>query len=155
MARVTAEALNRCRVGCPQPTNSRGDTRRYIRTEQVLVGSTDPGTGADFALLRVNPDGTPDANFAVGSGLGGAGRQAVFFGDTPGSSLPLSSFFLVDKSSTVQQINLALALGDNLMFTPGVNQVPQSMTVFCRSVLSAPAESTPTTRSPACAAGVW
>ncbi len=40
MARVTAEALNRCRVGCPQPTNSRGDTRRYIRTEQVLVGST-------------------------------------------------------------------------------------------------------------------
>ena len=40
MARVTAEALNRRGVGCPQPTNSRGDTRRYIRTEQVLVGST-------------------------------------------------------------------------------------------------------------------
>ena len=40
MARVTAEALNRCRVGCAQPTNSRGDTRRYIRTEHVLVGST-------------------------------------------------------------------------------------------------------------------
>src|SRR5205809_684241 len=27
MARVTAEALNRCRVGCPQPTNSPGATR--------------------------------------------------------------------------------------------------------------------------------
>ena len=40
MARVTAEALNRRGVGCPQPTNSRGDTRRYIRTEHVLVGST-------------------------------------------------------------------------------------------------------------------
>ena len=40
MAHLTAEALNRRRVGCPQPTNSRGDTRRYIRTEHVLVGST-------------------------------------------------------------------------------------------------------------------
>src|SRR5437660_5031955 len=40
MARVTAEALTRCGVGCPQPPNSRGDTRRYIRTEHVLVGST-------------------------------------------------------------------------------------------------------------------
>ena len=40
MAHLTAEALNRRRVGCPQPTNSRGDTRRYIKTEHVLVGST-------------------------------------------------------------------------------------------------------------------
>jgi len=40
MAHLTAEALNRRRVGRPQPTNSRGDTRRYIKTEHVLVGST-------------------------------------------------------------------------------------------------------------------
>jgi len=40
MAHLTAEALNRRRVGRPQPTNSRGDTQRYIKTEHVLVGST-------------------------------------------------------------------------------------------------------------------
>jgi len=51
-------------------------------------------------------------------------------GATPGSSLPLSSFYVVDKSSTVAQINLALALGDNLLFTPGVYQVPQTIHVL-------------------------
>jgi len=40
MARVTAEALNRWGVGCPPPMNSRGDTRRCIKIEHVLVGST-------------------------------------------------------------------------------------------------------------------
>lgn len=40
--------------------------------------------------------------------------------DTPGSSLSLSTFYVVDSSSTVDQINAALAAGDNLLFTPGV-----------------------------------
>jgi hypothetical protein len=51
-------------------------------------------------------------------------------GSTPGSSLPLSSFYVVDQSSTVQQINLALALGDNLLFTPGVYQIPHTIHVL-------------------------
>jgi hypothetical protein len=41
-------------------------------------------------------------------------------GNTPGTSLPLSSFYVVNSSSTVAQINAALAAGDNLLFTPGV-----------------------------------
>ena len=41
-------------------------------------------------------------------------------GNTPGTSLALSTFFVVHPGSTVAQINAALAAGDNLLFTPGV-----------------------------------
>ncbi|WP_326852358.1 hypothetical protein [Actinocrinis sp.] len=50
-------------------------------------------------------------------------------GSTPGTSLSLDSFYVVNQDSTVQQINLALALGDNLLFTPGVYQIPQTIHV--------------------------
>jgi hypothetical protein len=40
--------------------------------------------------------------------------------NTPGSSLAFSTFYVVNSSSTVAQINAALAAGDNLLFTPGV-----------------------------------
>jgi uncharacterized protein involved in high-affinity Fe2+ transport len=40
--------------------------------------------------------------------------------NTPGTSLSLSTFYVVTSSSTVAQINSALAAGDNLLFTPGV-----------------------------------
>ncbi len=76
--------------------------------------------------------------------LDSAGRYRVFVpspqknssgptwasGSTPGTSLPLSSFYVVNPSSTVEQINLALALGDNLLFTPGVYQVPRTIHVL-------------------------
>jgi Pectate lyase superfamily protein len=51
-------------------------------------------------------------------------------GNTPGTSLPLSSFYVVNASSTVAQINLALLLGDNLLFTPGVYDIPQTINVI-------------------------
>ncbi|GAA5160849.1 MULTISPECIES: discoidin domain-containing protein [Amycolatopsis] len=50
-------------------------------------------------------------------------------GGTPGTSLPLSAFFVVQPSSTVDQINAALAAGDNLLFTPGVYRVPTTINV--------------------------
>jgi len=40
--------------------------------------------------------------------------------NTPGTSLSLSTFYVVNSSSSVAQINAALAAGDNLLFTPGV-----------------------------------
>lgn len=49
---------------------------------------------------------------------------------TAGSSLPLSSFYVVNPSSTVAQINTALALGDNLLFTPGVYNIPHTIHVL-------------------------
>jgi hypothetical protein len=50
-------------------------------------------------------------------------------GNTPGTSLPLSKFYLVNASSTVQKINAALRAGDNLLFTPGVYDIPQTIKV--------------------------
>ncbi|MGH3396794.1 MAG: ricin-type beta-trefoil lectin domain protein, partial [Streptosporangiaceae bacterium] len=44
-------------------------------------------------------------------------------GNTPGTSLPLSDFYIATPSSTVAQINAALAGGQDLLFTPGVYQV--------------------------------
>ncbi|HEU5355910.1 MAG TPA: hypothetical protein VFU65_15665 [Actinocrinis sp.] len=49
---------------------------------------------------------------------------------TAGSSLPLSSFYVVNPSSTVAQINTALAVGDNLLFTPGVYNIPHTIHVL-------------------------
>ena len=50
-------------------------------------------------------------------------------GSTAGSSLPLSSFYVVNSASTVDQINAALAAGDNLLFTPGVYSYGQTIHV--------------------------
>jgi hypothetical protein len=50
-------------------------------------------------------------------------------GNTPGTSLSLNTFYVVSSSSTVAQINAALAAGDNLLFTPGVYQYAQTIDV--------------------------
>lgn len=48
----------------------------------------------------------------------------------PGSSLPISSFFIATPASTVQQINAALATpGTNLILTPGVYQLASPIKV--------------------------
>jgi len=44
-------------------------------------------------------------------------------GNTPGTSLPISDFYVATPSSTVAQINAALAAGQDLLFTPGVYQI--------------------------------
>jgi hypothetical protein len=75
--------------------------------------------------------------------LDSAGRYRVFVpspqkqssgptwtaGQTAGTSLPLSSFFVVNPGTPVREMNLALALGRNLLFTPGVYQVPRTIHV--------------------------
>mgnify|MGYP001160723178 CR=1 FL=1 len=50
-------------------------------------------------------------------------------GNTPGTSLSLNTFFVVQPSNTVAQINAALAAGDNLLFTPGVYDITSTINV--------------------------
>jgi hypothetical protein len=50
-------------------------------------------------------------------------------GNTPGTSLPLSDFYVATPSSTVSQINAALAAGQDLLFTPGVYQINGTINV--------------------------
>jgi hypothetical protein len=49
--------------------------------------------------------------------------------NTPGTSLPLSTFYVVNSASTVAQINSALSAGDNLLFTPGVYSYASTINV--------------------------
>ncbi|MDH6121761.1 hypothetical protein ABH930_002960 [Kitasatospora sp. GAS204A] len=50
-------------------------------------------------------------------------------GTPPGNSLPLSQFYLVKPGATAETINAALAQGLNLLFTPGVYHVDQTINV--------------------------
>jgi len=50
-------------------------------------------------------------------------------GSTPGTSDPMSSFFVATPSDTAAQINTELASGCNLLFTPGVYNINQTINV--------------------------
>jgi hypothetical protein len=50
-------------------------------------------------------------------------------GSTPGSSLPLSQFYVAHPGDSTATINAALAQGLNLLFTPGVYNVTQTINV--------------------------
>ena len=49
--------------------------------------------------------------------------------NTPGTSVPMSQFFVATPSNTAAQINAALAEGCNLLFTPGVYNINQTLNV--------------------------
>ena len=50
-------------------------------------------------------------------------------GSTPGSSIPIDDFFVAKPSDDAQAINNALALGQNLIFTPGVYHLDRTIKV--------------------------
>jgi hypothetical protein len=50
-------------------------------------------------------------------------------GPTPGSPIPLSTFFIAQPTDSAEVINLALDLGFNLLLTPGVYNLDQSILV--------------------------
>jgi hypothetical protein len=50
-------------------------------------------------------------------------------GSTPGTSVPMSQFFVATPSNTAAQINSELASGCNLLFTPGVYNINQTINV--------------------------
>ncbi|MFC0007521.1 discoidin domain-containing protein [Micromonospora siamensis] len=50
-------------------------------------------------------------------------------GSTPGTSLPLSQFYVAHPGDSAATINAALAQGLNLLFTPGVYDVTETITV--------------------------
>jgi hypothetical protein len=50
-------------------------------------------------------------------------------GQTPGHSLPIESFFIAKPTDSIQSINNALSLGQNLIFTPGVYNIDKTIKV--------------------------
>ncbi|MFI5909472.1 ricin-type beta-trefoil lectin domain protein [Dactylosporangium sp. NPDC051541] len=50
-------------------------------------------------------------------------------GNQPGGSLPISQFFIVKAGATAASINAALAAGQNLLFTPGVYHLSDTIRI--------------------------
>jgi hypothetical protein len=50
-------------------------------------------------------------------------------GQTPGSSIPISKFFIAQSTDTVAAINAALASGKDLILTPGIYNLSQTINV--------------------------
>jgi hypothetical protein len=50
-------------------------------------------------------------------------------GQTPGSSIPISQFFIAQPTNSAAQINAQLLLGKNLILTPGVYNLNQTLLV--------------------------
>jgi len=66
-------------------------------------------------------DSSGNYNVFVPSVQSNTTGQSWAGGNTPGTSLSVNNtFYVVNSSSTIAQINAALAAGDNLLFTPGV-----------------------------------
>jgi hypothetical protein len=59
----------------------------------------------------------------------GASGPSWASGPTPGTSVPMSQFFVADPSMSAATINTALSQGCNLLFTPGVYNLNQTLNV--------------------------
>ena len=51
-------------------------------------------------------------------------------GPAPGSSIPISNFFIAKPSDSAEKINIALALGKHLILTPGIYHLDRPLFVF-------------------------
>jgi hypothetical protein len=96
----------------PSPPYTTLDTNPVSRERPYLYVDAD----GHFAVF------VPDGQF------GGRGPTWQS-GATPGHSIPIEDFFVAKPTDTVQEINEALARGQNLLFTPGIYAVDQTIKV--------------------------
>jgi hypothetical protein len=92
-----------------------------------------------YTTLPTNPESrerpflyvTPAGSFAVWvpSVQRDAAGTTWTTAQTPGRSVPIGDFFIAKPTDSVQAINNALAQGKNLIFTPGVYDVDQTIKV--------------------------
>jgi len=99
----------------------------------------DFGGGAAYTTLAATPvsrekpylyiDGSGAWNVFVPSPQTNSTGTTWANGHTPGTSIPLSKFFIATPSDSVSRINNALSKGLNLLFTPGVYNVDSAIKV--------------------------
>jgi len=108
--------------------------------QSFAANSGDSGGPAPYTTLDTCPrtqeapylytDASGDLEVFVPSVQSSTSGPSWANGETPGRSLPLSKFYIVRQSSTVTQINTALALGKDLLITPGVYHLPSTIHVL-------------------------
>jgi hypothetical protein len=96
----------------PNPPYTTLDTSPVTREKPYLYVDSAGAYNVFVPALRTNSRGT--------TWSGGA---------TPGSSLPLSRFFVAKPGVSAATINVALASGLNLLFTPGIYHLNQTINV--------------------------
>ena len=111
---------------------------------QVFSGDIDApaqdfGAGAAYTTLAQTPvsrekpylyiDGSGNWNVFVPSPQTNSTGTTWANGHTPGTSIPLSKFFIATPSDSVSTINNALSRGLNLLLTPGVYNVDSPIKV--------------------------
>jgi hypothetical protein len=96
----------------PSPTYTTLTTTRVTREKPFLFVDA---SGNYNVFAPAAQTGTSGTNWATSS--------------TAGRILPISSFFIANPSTSVQQINARLASGQNLILTPGVYQLDRSIDV--------------------------
>jgi hypothetical protein len=69
------------------------------------------------------------ANYAVWVPSLQTNSSGVTWPNTPGTSIPLTQFYVVHPGDSAATINTALAQGFNLLFTPGIYHVNQTINV--------------------------
>jgi hypothetical protein len=84
-------------------------------------------TSRDVPYLYVDSSG--NYNVFVPSLRTNASGASWASGPTPGTSLPMSQFFVAQPADSAATINSALAQGCNLFFTPGVYHLSQTLNV--------------------------
>jgi len=96
----------------PQPTYSKVERTPIIRERPFLVVDRKGRYGVRVPELR---------NSSVGVTWHG--------GETPGKTIQLTKFFIAKPTDSVEAINTALAKGSNLLFTPGIYELTDTIRV--------------------------
>src|SRR5260370_17545841 len=87
-------------------------TSPVTREEPYLYTDSSGNDNVFVPSVQTNTSVTPCAN-----------------GATPGSSIPISKFFIAQPSNSAATINSALASGEDLILTPGIYNLSQSLNV--------------------------
>ena len=105
----------------------------------IAAPAQDFGGGAAYTTLAATPvsrekpylyiDGSGAWNMFVPSPQANSTGPTWANGHTPGTSIPLSKFFIATPSDSVSTINNALSKGLNLLLTPGVYSVDSAIKV--------------------------
>ena len=103
-----------------------GAPAQSFPTPPMTTLATTP-TSRDVPYLYVDSSG--DYHVFLPSLRTNASGPSWANGPTPGTSLPMSQFFVVTPSNTASQMNAALAQGCSLFFTPGVYNIDQTLNV--------------------------
>ncbi|SNT63051.1 hypothetical protein SAMN05216276_109611 [Streptosporangium subroseum] len=99
-------------TGFPNPPYTTLDTTPVSREKPYLFVDTDGTYNVRVPAAQKNTRGVSWAN-----------------GITPGRTVPIDDFFVATPSDSVQAINNALSRGKNLLLTPGVYGIAQSIKV--------------------------